>query len=201
MNKNAVIGVLVLTSLTLGGLYILNSSSVGITGRLFERLSAIEKELRLLGAVAGSDFYDGAYIAALRSRDGVITNETNATLTANQICKDNYIELGFATSVQSVTLPSAPSLVSEGCLPAREAVRTIYLRNASSSSGSALRVVAGASSTVYSLNNATTTEDHIGLGRRATTTIAAGQIVELTGIRIVSSTDWIIWLLKPYLNN
>lgn len=191
MIEKVLIGVLALSVVALGAVSVLNPAvnSEKISERVVERL----------GAMPGTDFLEGAYITAFKSQDGVIRNETNATLTALQLCRDNYVELGYATSVQTVTLPSAPDLVAGGCFPGVESVsKPIYLRNASSGP-SALNIVAGASSTIYVLNLATSTPTVVAESG-GTSTIVAGAAARLSGVRITSSTPWIIWFLEPFKN-
>src|SRR3990167_318413 len=83
-----------------------------------------------LGSNPGINFQQGLRVSALKSQDGAIASQTNATLLAREFFENNMIRVSFATSVQALTLPSAAQLEGQ-CLDEIEAVRTVYLQNAS----------------------------------------------------------------------
>ena len=161
------------------------------------RPATVVRVVERFGSVAGSDFLDGITVTVEKGRDGVISNDADALLTATEVCEQKYIELGYATATQAVTLPSSANL-TVACFKAPEDTRTLILRNASSGP-SAINIVAGASSSIFSQNTATSGIAQAGLVSRATTTMEAGSALLLRGVRIVSSTQpWILWFVESF---
>lgn len=149
------------------------------------------------------DVIDGAFIQADLDSDDDALSTSNALLTNTQICSNTLIDLAYATGTQGVTLPSQPLLSQSGqCFDREGATRTVFLRNASSSGGSAINIIAGASSTIYNINLLTATSSGAAAGiSKGTSTIADGQIGKLTGIRgNTSSSVWIHWVLEIFRN-
>ena len=100
-----------------------------------------------LGAVAGPDVYDQMYFyggAMFGGATTTITATTSAgdlTLTAAQVCDNNYIELGGAINAGAFTLtmPSANALYGD-CLRGDGMTKSILVGN---SSGNNATVTAG----------------------------------------------------------
>ena len=170
---------------------------VGLLG-LFLPTSVKEIVRETIVGGSGTSFLNGLYVATFKDLDSTIPRATSSP-TASQLCENTYIELAFATtSGASVTLPTAPLLTAQ-CFDSIGATRTVFLKNASSGA-SALNIIAGASSTLYSLNNATSGSAQAGLVSAATTTLISGATGQLTGVRIVSSTPWIVWFFEVFKN-
>lgn len=144
-------------------------------------------------------FHDGAYLASYKDKDGSLlsnlsgSGETTSlvTLTAAQVCEQSYIPISMGTATGTITLPSQPLLTS-ACLSYPGDVRELYIRNATSTGGSTIVIAAGASSSLYTSAQTTSTT----VINYATSTLAPGSIAKLKGIRITSSTPWIIWMLE-----
>jgi hypothetical protein len=136
------------------------------------------------------NFLAGAFVASLQDVDNTISTlsaspsaatSTARTLTAKEVCETTVVSMAFGNSTGTLTFPSAANLVTNGaCLQKDGAMKTVVVRNASSSSTGFITYAAGASSSIV-------------IGRdslKATTT--ANNVARFTLFRITSSSaPWI----------
>jgi len=142
-------------------------------------------------------FRQGLYTASYHNLTDTISTltaspsaatSTARTLTAAEVCQNEYVDMAFGNSTGTLTFPSAANLITRGqCLDQPGTYALFSVRNSSTTSTGFITYAAGASSSIVMQRGLVT----------ATTT--AGQYARFRLQRISSSTaPWILILQDTF---
>lgn len=208
MNNTLLAGLVVLV-LVFGGIGLLKEApKVEVTVDLDGLANALQSNRDQLGGAGAEQFFPwsfraGVYVAGFKDLNTSILNVTTTplgdstrTLSAFELCENPFSDVRNDTATGTLTLPGAPDFRGSPCLRDVGDKLSFTLRNTSPPTSS-IKFVAGASSTIVTLNAATTSQAGTE-GGFSTSSFVGGSIAEFTGYRFVSSTEEILWTLRLF---